>query len=242
VGGKKKMVGKRPSKKKMVGKRPSKKKTWPSLQPWLLALFSVGLGAILAVWVPELLEPDPPTRTQHLIFTPETGNELMQVEPLTVVAGSCFDFSYRNPLAPGTHTCFDSKRTRYDPCYETRSGIGALLCFPHPWQEEPRRGISVQRRIKRPNPQQLPLPNPWALELENGVRCLYTPFSDQEVPPGPVGSTYFCASELKNLNPDSAEGWVYGGIRNTTERTWTVDYRSRFAPSTVSVAVLVEWH
>lgn len=219
------------------------KKFWSHIAPLLERLLFVVLGAVLAVLVPEWLssDPEPPPATQHMIFTPQTGNETNIVH-MTARSGSCYDFSYRNPSAPGTHACIDSNQTRHDPCYETRSGIGALLCFPHPWELFRLWGISdPPRRLKTPNPQRLPATSPWALELENGVRCLYTPFSDQEVPPGPVGSTYFCASQLKNLNSESAEGWIYGGIRDTDEKTWNVDYRSSDAYFTKRVAVRVTW-
>jgi hypothetical protein len=204
-----------------------------------LVVLAAVLSPLLFHYVPIWLAP--PT-TEHRIFTPETGGQIGHLYISKTVSGDCYSISFRNPGAVGAHACQEDSGRFHDPCYETALGSG-LICFPNPWHEDPEVLFNPEDYgfLELPKALQPPEPAPWALELENGARCVFSPNSQFELPRGPLGSTYFCAEEPADPTPGSADGWVIGEIQVRGSPTWTVAYRPYGAPATESVRVVTEW-
>jgi len=181
------------------------------------------------------------TRTEVRLFTPFIlSASLAGVQRgLTVtdrVSGTCWTGSLADGGRPDAWRCMSGNRI-YDPCFQGFERIAdaqtnqlVVACAPSPWA-----GTVVVLTPDEPLPageRTPPAPlegMPWALELANGVRCVFA-----------TGATAVIAGLRLNYScPDGA--WVIGDVDRSAD-AWQVFYMPFDDYVTRQVSVTVAWY
>ena len=134
----------------------------------LLAALAVCSGVALAQD-----PPDAPAATKVRIFTPfvPSGGPVIGLNVTGEVNGTCFAPSLADPARPDAWRCVDESEELHDPCFENPFGEG-LACAESPFPADAVL-LTLTDDLPEVGDGELDLNEmPWALELDNGQRCV----------------------------------------------------------------------
>ncbi len=127
--------------------------------------------------------------TRSVTFTPFASGA--SVGPAAPITATCWTTSIADPAAD-TYRCL-AKNQILDPCFVAPSTQAprsqtVLACFADPWAV----GVQIVVKGALPKAEVTSAPNPWALQLAYGVRCVSLTGTVRTV--GQLNLTYHCAT------------------------------------------------
>ena len=215
-------------------------------------LFVLGglVGGLLNQWaVPsiiDLFKSTPLTRTELGLYQPLSyGRRLTSLRVTTTEAGSCEPESLDDIRNANAARCM-TNRTIYDPCYSF-SGLSAgesVVCVFAPWAHEAN-VVRVHRvdpssftpkALRRYRKRALP----WALELENGLGCLF--IGGGAGPPNILGRriNYECWRKNERPHPSGPRG-VAAGAPDRSGAVWRIQFSKTNSTEFNEVSIRRVW-
>jgi hypothetical protein len=189
-----------------------------------VALVSVAAVALTALWFASDVRarPDPPT--QIVMFDFYSISDLQTLEPLE---GVCLDFSATSNRLDA-HRCF-SEEYVLDPCFSSAPKATTVLCpsLLSSAGADFLLEVTSFRSLDRLLPDEGPEPpvsglegdvatiTPWAIELEDGNRCVFT-----------SGASWVVSDTRLNFVCDKG---IALGMPETSTSTWTIIWSERYA-------------
>lgn len=217
---------------------------WPQKLAWLVVGTILGAAAALATQVAAFhlhgsqLEP----MTEQRLFRAPPGVSRSGGEfRVWSGPGMCSGSSRVDPTAsPAAVQCRSSLTGKIlDPCWQLAAGRGVYLCTESPWGE----ATAALRATwvwglpgaKAPPRERVAA---WALELENGERCVHVIDRWEPVFGRPV--TYLCGRSRKAPDLRHPDGFLLRMPDRSTRR-WTVSFLRLHDIGSEEVGVRVAW-